>query len=284
MKIEREINGEMMEIEITAEELSKAYYEQEHLFDIKECRNYVENETDYNNSLLLFYLDEEGYESFLSAMAYSERRRIDKVGLSNLDMSALMEEVFWQTFESINKLEMPDKAISVQHMFDFGYTWGGMLPISSKEIAMNLSDKMNVFELHHDGSGSLCVTKNDFDGFNLYGVHKTDWEKYLQEKKNSKSKTYSPDISTIIRGGERFCCMFLDRLRSDCNYFLSYGNANEKDLWAGDVNSHMDLMEDIYTAVFADNEIPLWLTMKEIREYRVKMLEALKNKDSQPIN
>ena len=94
MKISREINGKNEEINLTAEELSAAYYEQEHLFDIEDCRKYVENETDYDYSLLIYYLDKESYKSFFSEMAYNERRGIDKVGLSDLDMPTLMEEVF----------------------------------------------------------------------------------------------------------------------------------------------------------------------------------------------
>ena len=278
MKISREINGKNEEINLTAEELSAAYYEQEHLFDIEDCRKYVENETDYDYSLLIYYLDKESYKSFFSEMAYNERRGIDKVGLSDLDMPTLMEEVFWQTFDNMDKMEMPDKSISVKDMFDYGYTWGGMLPVSSKEIAMELFKNMEVFALYHDGSESLRESEKDFDDSHIYGVHKADWKKYLHSKANAKSRKYSPDISTILHGGKQFCYMFLDRLRSDCDYFLGCGNANEKSLWTGDVNEQISMMEDIYTVAFNDDEKPQWINLEQIRAYRVKMLEALRNK------
>ena len=38
------------------------------------------------------------------------------------------------------------------------------------------------------------------------------------------------------------------------------------------------LLEAIYTTAFSDEEKPQWISLKQIREYHVKMLEALKNK------
>ncbi len=178
----------------------------------------------------------------------------------------------------MNKMEMPDNSVSIKGMFEFGYTYGGILPISSQKIALELFDKMEVFELNHNGSERLIESENNFDGFHIYGVRKADWEKYLQKKTNSESETYNPDLQTILQGGKKFCYMFLDRLRSDCNYFLGCGNANEKSLWTGDVNQQIHMMEDIYTTAFTDEEKPQWISLEQIREYRVKMLEALKNK------
>lgn len=60
----------------------------------------------------------------------------------------------------------------------------------------------------------------------------------------------------------------LDRLRTDCEYFIGNGNRNEKDLWAGDVLSQIKKMIELYELV---PEKPVWLTEDEIKTYRYVM-------------
>lgn len=208
-----------MEIELTPEELSNAYYEQEHEFDKQDCRNYVEEEHIYipgdgslKGVLLDHYFDKKRYESFLNGMAYNERRSIDKIGITDVDMPTLMEEVFWDTFERMDelgimdKLEMPQDSVSVQKMFNYGYTWGGMLPITSKEIIMDLGlfHKMEIFELHSDGTESLCESEEIFNKNSMFGIHKTDWEKYLLEKEwTAFQEKYPEDRTNMSPGKER---------------------------------------------------------------------------------
>ena len=60
----------------------------------------------------------------------------------------------------------------------------------------------------------------------------------------------------------------LDRLKSDCEYFLGNGNRSEKHLWAGNVNDQIAKMKEIYNAL---EEKPEWLTMEQIDEYAEKM-------------
>lgn len=46
MKIQREVNGMMVEFELTPEELSGAYNEQQHLFDVQDIKDKIEGEMD----------------------------------------------------------------------------------------------------------------------------------------------------------------------------------------------------------------------------------------------
>lgn len=69
--------------------------------------------------------------------------------------------------------------------------------------------------------------------------------------------------------------MLLDRLKTDCEYFLGNGNGSVKHLWAGDIDEQIDKMKELYNS-FADNEKPEWITMKDINNYEKKM-KALKN-------
>lgn len=61
----------------------------------------------------------------------------------------------------------------------------------------------------------------------------------------------------------------LDRLRSDCDYYLGYGNRNVKALWAKDEKVQIDIMRALYDKV---PESPEWLTKEQIDSYEQKMI------------
>ena len=60
----------------------------------------------------------------------------------------------------------------------------------------------------------------------------------------------------------------LDRLRSDCEYFLGEGQRNEKHLWAGNVSAQIHKMRELYDAL---PEKPDWLTREQIEDYADRM-------------
>jgi len=62
----------------------------------------------------------------------------------------------------------------------------------------------------------------------------------------------------------------LSRLKSDCEYFLTCCNGYEGYLYH-DVNVHCNKMKELYNS-FEDNDKPEWITLEQIEEYRVKML------------
>ena len=60
----------------------------------------------------------------------------------------------------------------------------------------------------------------------------------------------------------------LDRLRSDCEYFLGAGQRSEKHLWAGNVRSQIAKMRELYDTL--PNK-PEWLTKEAIDSYADRM-------------
>ncbi len=60
----------------------------------------------------------------------------------------------------------------------------------------------------------------------------------------------------------------LDRLKSDCDYFLGAGNRSPKQLWAGDVHLQIKKMRQLYDAL---SEKPEWLTPEQIDQYEAAM-------------
>lgn len=60
----------------------------------------------------------------------------------------------------------------------------------------------------------------------------------------------------------------LDRLRTDCNYFLGAGSRSEKHLWAGSVHDQIAKMRELYDLL---PEKPEWLTPDDISKYAQRM-------------
>ena len=67
----------------------------------------------------------------------------------------------------------------------------------------------------------------------------------------------------------RFNYMMLDRLKSDCEYYLVNGGRNAKQsLWAQDEQAQIDKMREIYDSLKIK---PEWLTIEQINEYAARM-------------
>lgn len=67
-----------------------------------------------------------------------------------------------------------------------------------------------------------------------------------------------------------FQYQMLDRMRSDCEYYLGYGNKNTKNLWGKSIDNHIASMKQIWNEL---KEKPVWLSLDQINEYERKMKE-----------
>ena len=72
---------------------------------------------------------------------------------------------------------------------------------------------------------------------------------------------------------DRFNYMMLDRLRSDCDYYLGYGYKNKNSLWAKDEQEHIDEMKKLYNS-FPDDKKPEWLSWEQILQYEKLMISC----------
>lgn len=68
----------------------------------------------------------------------------------------------------------------------------------------------------------------------------------------------------------RFRYMMLDRLRQDCNYYLSNGGRNPNCLWADDEKDQIQTMKDIWRT-FPAEDTPEWLTWDDILDLAKRM-------------
>ncbi|MDD3875414.1 MAG: hypothetical protein PHT69_02220 [Bacteroidales bacterium] len=106
-------------------------------------------------------------------------------------------------------------------------------------------------------------------------------KKFITEiwEKEGRPKSIIPGI--YANGGEvnEYDYMMLSRLQSDADYYLGYGNRNEKVLWALNVDDHIKEMKNRWNALPEDKK-PEWLTMEDILEYEQKMKNPTKSKFS----
>lgn len=97
--------------------------------------------------------------------------------------------------------------------------------------------------------------------------------KYFQESLTSILSTELDlcEDMDLLSKDDTFRYMMLDRLKTDCNYFLGNGNRNEKHLWAGDVDKQIKLMKDLYNSF---EEKPEWISMEDIENFEKQMKET----------
>ena len=70
----------------------------------------------------------------------------------------------------------------------------------------------------------------------------------------------------------KFRYQLLDRLRSDCEYYLGAGHRQVKHLWGRDITSHINLMRRLWFS-FDVTEKPEWISLAKIQEYENRMLD-----------
>lgn len=81
------------------------------------------------------------------------------------------------------------------------------------------------------------------------------------------------DVKHVIATHEpadKYKYMLLDRLRTDCEYFLGNGNRYAPNLWAGSVGTHIKCMLLLFDS-FPKEDRPEWLTREKIEEYGRRM-------------
>ena len=77
-------------------------------------------------------------------------------------------------------------------------------------------------------------------------------------------------IAEVLNHDNEFLYMLLDRMRSDCGYFLGNGHRLVKHLWAGSVAEQISYMKAIWNH-FPEDGKPEWLTVEEINDLDKKM-------------
>lgn len=104
-------------------------------------------------------------------------------------------------------------------------------------------------------SSLYSVTNNEVDGEPLAPISD---EYIIQEPREFQDPQQS------------FQYMMLGRLRSDCDYYLGYGQRNPKCLYENNEVAHIKAMKRIWNSFPLDKK-PAWLTWDKILEYEKAM-------------
>ena len=110
--------------------------------------------------------------------------------------------------------------------------------------------------LGEGGQPSLCsVVGNEFDG---------EPESHIQQEFTIQQASDLPSSE------KRFQYMMLDRLRSDCDYYLGYGHRYPGNRCDRDPKKHIEAMKELWNG-FSEDEKPEWLTWEQLLDYEKKM-------------
>lgn len=132
-----------------------------------------------------------------------------------------------------------------------------MTPEQQKEFKQRLKD----LDLLDDDESNLQSAIQSYRNHYIQ-----EFESYTKKEENNTNLEYN--------------YMLLDRLRSDCDYFLGYGNGSERHLWAGNIDEQIAKMKELYNS-FTDDQKPEWITMEDIDNYEKKMKEYNKEKKTE---
>lgn len=95
---------------------------------------------------------------------------------------------------------LPDPAISVKDMQEYGYTWDGMLPLQAEAATRFFEQgKVELFCLYNDGTEGAVTSLEDLQAHakhdGIFGMEKEAWERVQNTPPNKEST--EPDKSTF---------------------------------------------------------------------------------------
>ena len=85
-------------------------------------------------------------------------------------------------------------------------------------------------------------------------------------------------LEWVLTRDEKFRYQLLDRMRSDCAYYVGNGRIyGGNHLWAGNIKDQIAIRKGIWNSFPADGK-PEWLTWEQIEAYEAEM-EAIPHRD-----
>lgn len=165
------------------------------------------------------------------------------------------------------------------------------IPLNNKEVIEKVKEFMfeRGYVYYNCGQSDdlqymICTFKKGLNyKSNVTKINETQLKKIIKESvvkflKEEMVVRYASERKPweFTPGDSKFNYMLLSRLQMDCDYFLGNGNRYEKNLWAGNVNDHIEMMKKIWNGF---EEKPEWLSMEQIEDYERKMKNDNTNND-----
>ena len=181
--------------------------------------------------------------------------------------SLLHQEVFEGTYERLHDLLRP---LSQDDIDDALRAWNGN--IESKHAVVRY---MQQHGREKETAAWLAREYGGKEGNNLFIVRagspetaELTWSKVQRRIAQliREDQFFTEQEKSVLEHNPDY--RLLDRLRSDCEYFLGAGGRAEKHLWAGSVYEQIVKMRELYDAL---PQKPEWLTKEAIDDYADRM-------------
>ena len=184
--------------------------------DYKDDSNSVKNQRDLLNDFYQMHIDE--FESVAEYDTYGDEAAciiVDERGKLVLDdvYNGFDDDTLRLLDLEVKEVpEMPDPALSVQNMKDYGYAWAGVLPAGQEAAEKALEKGCEVYRLYSDNTEGLCVDAKEIADHaakgGMLGISKESWmaalekENYLKATEMSMEDDYGM-IDGIINNGPK---------------------------------------------------------------------------------
>ncbi len=195
---EEQQKQEAKEATVDTDELSVVgYYAMWHPIDQREVGGhtfFLMEHNDFGNEKPCVIIDEEGKLSLTDVYD-----GFDEHTVSLLELEVMTVD------------RMPDETISVDDMKEYGYSWGGMLPMR-EETASEVGKENTIYRLYGDNTESRVTDLNEVKEHaakgGIFGIEKTDWMAVLEKENHLKNAEVSLEddygmIDGIINNGKK---------------------------------------------------------------------------------
>ena len=107
--------------------------------------------------------------------------------------------------------KMPDDSISIEDMKQYGYKWGGMLPMR-EDAAAEVMKSCQIYRLYGDDTEGLVLDAKEVPDHaakgGIFGVEKSEWKAMLERQNPLKTAEMSVEddygmIDGIINNGSK---------------------------------------------------------------------------------
>ncbi len=123
----------------------------------------------------------------------------------------IVNEVLNEKIEAMAVEVVPDKTITQENMVQYGYDWGGMIPLREQAAEKLYDAGVEIFVLNQNNSEAVVDSKDYFTDHaergGIFGVEKVAWAKFVEANSIAKVEEMLEDdygmIDGIINNGSK---------------------------------------------------------------------------------
>lgn len=135
----------------------------------------------------------------------------DITAADRANVREIVNEVLNEKIEAMAVEVVPDKTITQEDMVQYGYDWGGMIPLREQAAEKLYDAGVEIFVLNQNNSEAVVDSKDYFTDHaergGIFGVEKVAWAKFVEANSIAKVEEMLEDdygmIDGIINNGSK---------------------------------------------------------------------------------